>query len=1023
MEGFRQALPRDPLLVVPTTGDAERAERELSEGGGSGARDGSEAGAVVGGAVTTFTGLFSDVAHALDQPWSRGASHAQRTWLARRAIDAADIPLLRRSARHRGFAFALAQLIDELETDGVDPSDFAARVDTAEDAGAYERELAALYEAYVGHRAEHRSGDRHEQARNLTAALKRGASSGASAAAWGGRPVFIYGFDDLNPEQLELVLALAAVTQVTIAVVYDESRPALAARTGLLVALRDQVPPGELTEIELQDANDPDHTPLLGHLDRNFLVAGAPAAEPDRGLSMMHAAGERAEVEQVGGEVARLLAEGVAPTEITVVLRNPDASGALWAEVFGGLGIPVAVEAEAPLSATATGRALAAAARLASDDGTAADLLAYLRVPGRGAPSKVDRLERAVRRQGLRAAADAEAAWSEIEGRELLEIAALRAARTGAELMDAAAFLARDIAEFPLKRSARLDHRLELRAAAAVDAALHEISELDPDGAGPGELAALLDGISVPLHRGATRGRVQIVSPYRLTAFRVTHLFVASLQAGVFPRRDAGSPLLSDDRRARLALPRRADAEDEERYLFSACLSRPTQELALSWCDTTDEGLAAPVSSFVDDIRDLLAPERPPDPEASDPVMAAIARGRGPSEVVASVQTASSPRELARALALAGRDHWRAGLDAAEVSDDASRAIAAALEEATAATAPERLRPRDLRSPAVLAALKANDLYGPSTLEQYAECSYRWFVRHELKPERLEPTDEPLLLGGLAHRALQLIYGERPGGTPRPTPKTLRAWQARAEELIEENAPKFDLPETDPMALAQIRRVQGLLSIYLREEAASEPVLEPDPDLLEAKFGEGPESARGPLELDGVRLHGSIDRVDVGTVDGVRVGLIRDYKLSKKVASAAQLEKDGKLQLQLYSLALQNLWGIRAVGGVYLPLRGSSQKERRPRGIMDKRLSAALAGIEIYPNDVRDEDPEEGYEAMLDRAAARASEIAGRISSGRVRRDPPEGECPRWCRFQPICRKERGVAEDLDEDESYEAAE
>ena len=108
---------------------------------------------------------------------------------------------------------------------------------------------------------------------------------------------------------------------------------------------------------------------------------------------------------------------------------------------------------------------------------------------------------------------------------------------------------------------------------------------------------------------------------------------------------------------------------------------------------------------------------------------------------------------------------------AIELPKPVKEEIANRLEAATGVTEPRRIRPRDLRSDTVLARLGEIEAFGGTTLEEYALCSYRWLIGHELSPQRLDPADEPLVLGGLAHRALEDLYKERPGGTARPTPR------------------------------------------------------------------------------------------------------------------------------------------------------------------------------------------------------------------------------------------------------------
>ena len=599
--------------------------------------------------------------------------------------------------------------------------------------------------------------------------------------------------------------------------------------------------------------------------------------------------------------------------------------------------------------------------------------------------------------------------------RELFELAELREVGRGPALLRTAARIARMIAEYPLADEARVPgplHSLELRAAAEAERALLEVAALEPSNATASDVEEILAETRVRLHVGAVRGRVRVVSPYRLRARRVKHLFVASLQEGEFPRRDPGSPLLSDERRRELGIVERSPAEDEERYLFAVCLSRPEEGLALSWRHMSDEGRAAARSPFVDEIRDLLSPEQPDDPERPDPLMEEIGKERGPDAVVAGVANATSPPELARALAIRGPSGWSEALGAERVPEQAEAEVRSSLERAQDAVAPARVAPRDLHAEPVLAALAEQDLYGASTLEAYEMCSYRWFVGHELKPQGLDPADEPLVLGGLAHEVLEKLFSERPGDTARPDLSNLDVWQRRAGEILAECAAESDLPQSDPMALAQTRRVEGLISAHLADEAATERILVPDTELLEAAFGEDHE--KGPLPLDGLRLHGKIDRVDVADGPAGRIGLVTDYKLSREVTAAKGLADDGKLQLQLYSLALRRLWGIEPVGAVYVPMRGTT--DRKPRGLMRKELADHLEGFQTVNTDLlSDED----FEKALSDAEVAASRIAGGISTGRVRRDPQGGECPSFCSWQTICRRERGMAErDEDEEES-----
>jgi ATP-dependent helicase/DNAse subunit B len=969
LERFRATASRDPVLVVPTVDDVERFERELTSGGEP----------VIGASVCTFERLFALVARATGAPAGQALTPTQRRRIAREAVSRAELKLLAASSRRPGFAVALDELISELQAALVDPATLS---ECAAEAGPYELEVAALYEAYVAVRGDLGRHDQHSLAGAATAALR------ANPEAWGGRPVFLYGFDDLTVEQLELARELWATSRVTIALPWEDREVLTSARGALFAQLRD-VEGVEITELR----GEPKFTSsgTLFELERRF---GKPGAEGDLlandgGFALLASAGELAEAEAVGAEVARLLDDGVPAGEIAIVLRDPSSAGPLFRRVLSRFEIPVAVQADVDVSRTVTGTGLLALLEAALGRGRASDLLAYLRTPGIASPRRVDWFERKVLRGRMRSTEEAMAAWegdgdegrNGDEKRKLVAVEKLRAA-SGAELLREAGHQARWIAESAVRREAAvagLDRALELRTGAEIELALEELAELDLPHS-PAEVIAAVAELQVPMWRGPTAGRVRVISPYRARARRVGHMFVASMQDGDFPRRDTGGPLLSDEARRGLALPPRKQAEVEDRYLFSVCLSRPKRKLWLSWRSADDEGGATARSPFVDEVRELLAPELPEDLEERDEALAREAGGRGLAESVFAAGDAPSERELARAEAVAGDG----GLP------------------------DERLRPGPLSLDPVLERMREMKLFGPSTLEKYAECPYRWFVDHELQPRRIGPADEALHAGSVAHRVLEALYEEPPGAQRRPNQAVLGQWIQRAQELIAELGPEL-LPRERPDTAAALRRVEGLVVAFLTDEARQPTPYEPAH--AEASFGDEESDEKPALQVAGGGLHGQIDRIDLGPAGEA---LVQDYKTGAKVDGGRGMLERGKLQLQLYMLAARELWEMELAGGLYRPLGGTSKRE--PKGLLRKSVAEDLAGLDPRPGDhLADED----FEEALADARLRAEEIIAQIQRGDIGRRPIGGSCPDYCTYQPICRRERG----LPEEEPYSAEE
>lgn len=992
---FAAVLDRDPVLVVPNVDDVFDFERELCD-----------AGATLGGSVTTFGGLFREIATAAGSPPGRELSAAQR----RRAVAVGiaerrhQLGPLRRSALRPGFALAFERLLDELQAAGLDPAELGAGAETLE-SSAYLSDLATLAGGYAQVRERLGRTDSHQIAREAISLLR------GSGGLWNGRPLFLYGLDDLTRNQLELIEALAPVAEVTMALTYED-REALSARAGLPQKLRDRIGLAEETVTAAEPANTPNQ--LLFHLERSFAALEAEPQPPDGGLTLLRSAGARGEAEAIGVEVAKLISGGVDPAEIVIVLRNPARRGPLLASVLESYGIATALEAELPVRATAVGSGLIALLEAEFGAGRASDLLRFLRGPSGVPPQAVDWFERSLRRSRAQSAAEAVELWQGEERDLPRDLARIReAAGAPAELASAVGRLAGTMASRPLRNrgdGARpaAGEGTELRAAATIANALAELSELGDLAPATDQLAGAIAELNFSAWSGPVAGRVRIADPYRLRAGRFDHVFIASLQDGEFPRRDrGGDPFLAERQRAGLGLDPRQDSEAEERYLFYASLSLARRTLTLSYRDSDENGAAETRSPFLDDVRRLLSP-LPPE-RGADPVESEISRTRDLAQVVHPIGEAPSETELARAIAAHGRDADPVALsETAGVSGTLAEQLRGRIEAARSAEAAARA-PGPLVNPEVVGSLAAVGAYGGTTLEEFDLCSYRWFAGHELNPQPLDPSPDPLVQGGIMHAALERLYAERPDGDPLPRPASLPLWTGRGRELVAEICTERELGD-HPAERAIARRVERLLDRFLAEESRRETGGF-EPWLLEATFGEHEDSDRPVLDLGGWGLHGAIDRVD-RTADGS--ALVLDYKLSGSVTAREKFEEKAKLQLQLYLLAVAEHWGGQPIGGLYHPLRGTSV--RRPRGVVLDEVAPELASYRLYDKDLVDAD---GLEELLEQARLRAGEIVGRMRSGEISRDPGprpglrgHDVCPTFCQFAPICRRDRAPVSD-----------
>jgi ATP-dependent helicase/DNAse subunit B len=221
--------------------------------------------------------------------------------------------------------------------------------------------------------------------------------------------------------------------------------------------------------------------------------------------------------------------------------------------------------------------------------------------------------------------------------------------------------------------------------------------------------------------------------------------------------------------------------------------------------------------------------------------------------------------------------------------------------------------------PEVLAELGERRLLSASSLESWLECPYRWFVAHELRPERLEPTPDPLWLGGVVHTALRGLYADPPGRDSIPREADVEDWKRRFGELLDAAVAERGGDAGRVERAIALARVRTQVEAFLDTEAASETALRPGERLLERSFGFEEEGDPGPLELgEGVALRGTIDRIDLAPDGGGAV--VRDYKTGSSVAPAARFAAEGVLQVQLYMLAARERLGLEPIAGLYQPL-------------------------------------------------------------------------------------------------------
>jgi hypothetical protein len=961
---YALAARGDALLVVPTAADVAHYERELAAPG------------VTLGRALTFSGLLDEI--ALRARYRRiRLTPLQRDRVLRRVIASLRLETLAAPAAGVGFAHAARRLITELEQQRVDPARFAQALRSwtsapgARERVSYTRELASIYRRYLDELEKLDRVDSETFAWGALDALRE------SPGSWGATPVFLYGFDDLTPIELDAVETLARPVEaaVTVSLTYEPDRPALAARASVVEELRvlaesvTQLP--ALDEYYAAESRVPLH-----HLERHLFESDPPTIEPHDAVTLMEAGSERTEAELVAAEVLRALRGGVDPAEVVVVCRSLAKSAELFERALARVGVLSTSAHQVPLGQTTLGRALLGLTRYALLPGSqrsVEDLIAYLRHPGVAEnAADVDRFELRVRRQGGRVAAALRASGPAL-GSTLAEIERLRLAP---ERLAALAESTRSLIAAPHRGQAPIlgaAEQLDARAATVVFAALEELGQLDEGRLAAADLVQLLDGLQVPVHGLAPPGAVLIAEPLAIRARRFRQVFVTGLCEGEFPSVQATSvdPFLDDERRRELAmsaglvLSQSTDPLDRERYLLYACVSRATERVSFSYRSSDEDGNVVIPSPFLDDVAELF-------PAA----WREHRRRRLLADVVWSVEQA--PTERDRELASA--------FEAVPTGGGAGP------------SAPPATR---ILSEQALHHVRHREAVSAGAIGRFASCPVSWLVDSQLRPELLEPDPDPLTRGSFIHVVLERVFARLGAAL---TAETLGA----AEELLSEEMrgpaaaeqrSKLALDQATEVRAAILLGIEAELLRYLRQEAAEGcgwPAA-----VTELRFGlDGDSEDVVPaVELSSggehVLLHGIVDRVDADPRDPERV-IVRDYKSGSKRETwpSARWVSDHEVQVALYMIAVQRLLGVRAVAGFYQPLAG---EDLRPRGVYTE-------GVEAGPGVVtRDEMPAAELEQLLAEIEEQVVALAATLRRGELTPCPDSCSPDGTCRYPGIC--------------------
>ncbi len=787
--------------------------------------------------VVTFDGFAEMVLEAAAEPIEPVSPQLKRQLLAglvERARQAGSLEYFAGIVGSEGLVDLVDQFISELKRREIWPEQF---VEVASQRGldAKDREFAAFYAEYQEVLTAKGLYDREGRFWSARRLLRDGQPQ---PFEWL-RLVVVDGFTDFSRTQHEILEILAQRVQeilVSLPAELESGREHLFAKASATCRiLRER---HAQVQVETLPRRAPVDWPAMDHLERQLFKGpqdALPAPSTER-IEIVAASQQLGEIELLARRIKQFIVERQAvPDDIAVVFRSLTDVAPLVEEVFGELGVPIALESGRALQEARSMRALVSLLRLHVEDWPFRRLLAVLGsnyfAPDwpewhkAQAPAATERVVRRLQVPSGQEALLARVQWLVEQAGEgdaksaLLDdarralpvlrrlrgvLAALPLEASPSEWAQALSALAQVTGlnaaiEMPPEWLSAGEENLEHTAWRALLAALtsaervsHWLDE-DSQRLTIKQLLTMLSGITrgeSVARAGDDCGRVRILSASGARSLEIGTLFLAGLSERSFPAPARDDRLYSDAelhhlKAAGLPLVDRTERHQEEMLLFYEALTRARDRLVLSFPALDDRAQPLSPSSF------LLEVER------------AMGHGVLPRQVVADLSPvpATQARQSARDLrvdavaSLTTGDRWPlsrwlANPSAGPVAPNLLAALSAMLERRHG----ESFGPLEGMVSSLAAVGRLATQFGPehpwspTRLEQYAYCPHQFFLAQVL---RLRPLEELALeidymaRGSLLHEVLAVVHRRLNDESGRPV-LPAHVGQSRFLALVDE---------------------------------------------------------------------------------------------------------------------------------------------------------------------------------------------------------------------------------------------
>ncbi|HXG23487.1 MAG TPA: PD-(D/E)XK nuclease family protein, partial [Chthonomonadales bacterium] len=845
------------------------------------------------------------------------------------------------------------------------------------------------------------------------------------------RCVLVDGFYRFPRVWCDLLAAFARRgLEVVVTLPYEEARPLLFAASARTLALfRAEF---SVEEVMLSAPGPSGRPSALYTLEREIFKGVKDAGKRNKAesLTLFDAPNAYTEVEMAARALLREHNERGTPwNRCAIIARTPGDYADILAAVCERYGIPLAISRTQVVAENPLIRALITLLNVFLCGWQRDDVIAFLKSSYTSADKlAADRLHLCASRRGLR---EGREGWQRLteDMRDahdpltpMLEKMLAWHTELHAQPCQADGFreaLERLCVDFSLADSAEPGDRAALKQASEVLAEIALTARLT--GREPASLAEFCDQ-AIAGWRTATyvpplpRDAVTLIEPLEVGARDLAFVIVMGLIERVFPRQAREDPFLRDDERVilcKVGLPLEAHGEraDDERLLFYQAIAAPSERLVLSYPRAEEESDTLR-SFYIDEVLDLfehvptvtrLLTDVTPRPEECatprDRILAACAE-------IADARERGSPHNITPTLS------W---LDGAE------RATVAEIEKTC-------FRPRlaRLESGVLRHTLAAPRRYTVSEIETYLRCPFQYLAKYGMKLRTLPEGAGAADRGRIHHAVLRRHF------RARAECEDILSAAEMCEELLKrlQECLTEHPPDARPHRVRMMERaLQDVLRGFARREEPYRKLFNLLPAYFELRFGleedpgepedepaEGipeecdPASTARPLLIpasDGgppIEICGVIDRVDVAS-DGV-TALVMDYKTGKSVPFE-EIRNGKSLQMPVYLMALEQLWGLTGAIGCYDSPHDSGRRRFYRQDKVDIQRFKPVPGEDGKL--VKPVGPEKWGE-VLQTVQDTIRWFASQIREANVL--PAPGDHCRFCIYGDICRTSRDNVHD-----------